>query len=292
MIVLLGGRGYVGSAFRAFFEKCSVEYVSISRNEVDYTNPTILSALLRDIHPQFLINCAGYTGKPNVDACEVHKAECLAGNAVLPGVIRLACESVSLPWGHVSSGCIYTGEVLHGRGFTEKDQPNFSFRTNNCSFYSGSKALGEECLEGADDVYIWRLRIPFNNQDNSRNYLSKLLRYDRLLDATNSISHLDEFVSCCWQSWQLRIPAGIYNITNTGSVTTREVVALLGEYLGVKKQFQFFDSEQQFMEQAAITPRSNCVLENEKIRSTGIAVRDVRDAIISSLKCWQTNSPT
>ena len=90
----------------------------------------------------------GIRAKPNVDACEMHKAECLAGNAVLPGTIAQACEAANVPWGHVSSGCIYTGSRPDGSGFTEEDAPNFSFRQNNCSFYSGTKALGEEVLAG------------------------------------------------------------------------------------------------------------------------------------------------
>ena len=28
---------------------------------------------------------------------------------VLPGTIALACADAGVPWGHVSSGCIYTG---------------------------------------------------------------------------------------------------------------------------------------------------------------------------------------
>ncbi len=75
----------------------------------------------------------------------------------------------------------FTGTRPDGRGFTENDSPNFSFRTNNCSFYSGTKALGEECLQDAENTYIWRLRIPFNHVDSPRNYLSKLLNYAWLL---------------------------------------------------------------------------------------------------------------
>jgi hypothetical protein len=90
---------------------------------------------------------------PNVDACELHKSECVMGNAVLPGTIALACADAGVPWGHVSSGCIYTGKNADGAGFTETDTPNFTFRTNNCSFYSGTKALGEEVLAGVPNVY-------------------------------------------------------------------------------------------------------------------------------------------
>ncbi|MEM0927416.1 MAG: sugar nucleotide-binding protein, partial [Planctomycetota bacterium] len=175
MILLLGATGYVGQAFVTALGERGVEFRSVSRSEVDYTDGETLSRLLADSGAEFVINSAGYTGKPNVDACELHRSECLAGNAVLPGTIAEACSDAGIPWGHVSSGCIYTGRHESGRGFNESDPPNFCFRTDNCSFYSGCKALGEECLEGHDDVFVWRLRIPFDNIDSPRNYLSKLM---------------------------------------------------------------------------------------------------------------------
>ncbi|MCA9067026.1 MAG: sugar nucleotide-binding protein, partial [Planctomycetaceae bacterium] len=196
----------------------------ISRRLLDYTDEGALTACLRDLRPEFLINAAGYTGRPNVDACEVNKTPCLEGNAVLPGVIRAACDRENIPWGHVSSGCIFTGRRPDGTGFTENDPANFTFRQNNCSFYSGCKALGEEILNGTENCYIWRLRIPFNQVDSPRNYISKLIRYDRLLNAENSLSHLNEFADCCVESWMMRIPFGVYNLTNPGSITTQEVV--------------------------------------------------------------------
>ncbi len=286
MFLILGGSGYVGTAFRKLFDEKSIAYRSVSRKEVDYTCRDSVINLVRETKATFLINAAGYTGKPNVDACELHKADCLLGNAVLPAIIREACELCNIPWGHVSSGCIYTGTNPDGSGFSELDKPNFSFRTNNCSFYSGCKALGEECLDGSSQNYIWRLRIPFNEYDSGRNYLSKLINYQCLLDATNSVSHLDEFVSACWQTWEKRVPYGIYNITNTGSVTTRQVVELIKRHLKIEKEFKFFESEEQFMQIAAKTPRSNCVLDNSKLRNSGISISPVVDAIERSLKNW------
>ena len=287
MILLLGATGYVGSAFQQLLDQRSVEYHSISRREIDYTDRDSLIDLIRESQPSFLINAAGYTGKPNVDACELHKAQCLQGNAVLPDTIREACELTGLSWGHVSSGCIYTGNKEDGSGFAEEDPPNFCFRTNNCSFYSGCKALGEECLWGAENVYVWRLRIPFNHEDSSRNYLSKLMRYQRLLEAENSISHVAEFVDACLQCWTKRVPFGTYNVTNTGSVTTRRVTELIHEHLMPEQKFEFFTSEAEFMQVAARTPRSNCVMDNSKLLATGINMSFVEEAIVNSLKNWQ-----
>ena len=285
-ILLLGGSGYVGGAFRRLFAHDNVDCISVARRDHDYTDRDTLIRLIRDVKPDALINCAGYTGKPNVDACELYKTDCLAGNAVLPGVISEACQACDLPWGHVSSGCIYTGARPDGSGFTEDDKPNFSFRTDNCSFYSGTKALGEETLASDPTVYIWRLRVPFNHIDSGRNYLSKLMRYERLLDATNSLSHLDDFARCCFECLTRQVPTGVYNVTNTGAVSAREVVPLIKEHLSVEKTFTFFDSEEEFMRLAATTPRSNCVLSNDKLKSVGIQIRDVRDAIADSLANW------
>src|SRR5687768_1311071 len=172
MIALLGGSGYIGSAFAEALEQRGWPFVSLSRAQVDYTRFSTLVEFLRQRKPAFLINAAGFTGKPNVDACEVARSETLQGNVLLPATIAHACELRGTPWGQVSSGCIYNGaKVLRDgqweieldpgssgfrklrrerreniRGFDETDVPNFSFTRPPCSFYSGSKALAEEVL--------------------------------------------------------------------------------------------------------------------------------------------------
>ena len=287
MIYLLGGSGYVGQAYQALLTRKGIPFRNLRRAELDYSDPSLLAAALRRDRPEFLINAAGYTGKPNVDACELHKGECLMGNAVLPGRIAQACAEAGVPWGHVSSGCIFTGARADGSGFTETDAPNFTFRQDNCSFYSGTKALGEEVLAGQPKVYVWRLRIPFNEVDNPRNYLTKLMRYPRLLAATNSISQLEEFVAATLACWEQRVPFATYNVTNPGQITTHEVVALI-ERSGVHpKHYEFFASEADFMKVAAKTPRSNCVMDSAKLAGVGIRLTEVHAAVEQALRQWR-----
>lgn len=284
MYLVLGATGYIGSYFVSHLNKNNNPVVGLSRKEIDYTDSDVLISFLREHKPKFLINAAGYTGKPNVDACESDKAECLFGNAVLPGRIRSACEEVGIPWGHVSSGCIYSGRKPDGGGWMEGDEPNFSFRNGPCSFYSGTKALGEEVLQGAKDCYIWRLRIPFNEEKSPRNYLQKLLHYSSLLEAENSISHIDDYVNSCLTCFTKECEPGIYNLTNTGSITTRQVVEWMKEEGVGDKEFTFFDNEEDFMNKAAITPRSNCVMDTTKAQKSGIALRPVEEAVRQSLR--------
>ena len=284
MYVVLGATGYLGSYFVNHLESKGEEVRGLSRQEIDYTNSDELRSLLNEIKPRFLINAAGYTGKPNVDACESDKAECLFGNTVLPGRIRTACEELGIPWGHVSSGCIYSGRKSDGGGWTEEDVPNFSFRNGPCSFYSGTKALGEEVLKDAKNCYIWRLRIPFNEEISPRNYLQKLLNYSSLLEAENSISHIDDYINSCLSSFTQECEPGIYNLTNSGSITTRQVVKWMKEEGVTDKEFNFFENEEDFMAKAAITPRSNCVMDTSKAERNGIALRPVEEAVRQTLR--------
>jgi dTDP-4-dehydrorhamnose reductase len=316
MIVVLGASGYIGEAFVHELETRGEAFLAVSRAELDYSQFEVLLQFLRDKKPEFLINAAGYTGRPNVDACEIAKADTLAGCVLLPQVIAHACDVAGVPWGHVSSGCLYSGaKIVEGgrvrvekdmtrpdlraliekspgsiRGFTENDPPNFSFRDPPCSFYSGTKALAEEAISGVGQNYSWRLRIPFDEFDGPRNYLSKVQRYPKVYDNLNSISHRGEFARVCVELWRRRAPFGIYNITNPGFVTTRRVVEMVEDLLHLDRHFEFWESDEEFYRVAAKTPRSNCVLDVSKLLAAGIKIRPVEEAVAASLREWKSET--
>jgi dTDP-4-dehydrorhamnose reductase len=198
------------------------------------------------------------------------------------------CGKHNITFAHVSSGCIYTGRRSDGKPFTESDRPNFSFEQNNCSFYSGTKAMAEDVIrKNTDKHYIWRLRIPFEEKNNPRNYLSKMLNYKKLLDAENSISNKQEFVNACIETLTKKVPYGTYNVVNTGHITTKEVVELMTKTIAKDRTFEFFDNEEQFYNTAAKTPRSNCVMSNQKLIDAGIKMSSVYDSLDYCLNNWK-----
>jgi dTDP-4-dehydrorhamnose reductase len=318
MILLLGASGYIGEAFAKELQRRKTDFFPLARKQVDYTRFDVLFDFLNTKMPEFVINAAGYTGKPNVDACELDKAGTLVGNTLLPQTIAHACAAAGIPWGHVSSGCIFSGAKvtvngqtraekdmtkpeLHAlvetssqsvHGFTETDTPNFSFRDGPCSFYSGSKALGEEAMAGIGQSYIWRLRIPFDRMDGARNYLSKMQRYSKVYDNVNSISHRADFVRACLDLWQHRAPFGVYNVTNPGFVTTRQVVDLIEKVLKPSRKFEFWSGDEEFYKVAAKTPRSNCIMDVSKLLAAGVKIRPVIEALEDSLQNWRPEQPS
>ena len=83
-ILLLGATGYIGSALATELQRRSVPFYSLSRKELDYTRFDLLWKHLSENKPSFVINAAGFTGRPNVDACETARAETLVGNTLFP----------------------------------------------------------------------------------------------------------------------------------------------------------------------------------------------------------------
>jgi UDP-glucose 4,6-dehydratase len=172
-------------------------------------------------------------------------------------------------------------------GFSETDEPNFSFTHNNCSFYSGTKALAENVMAGFPDFYVWRLRIPFDEFDGSRNYLSKVQRYAKVYQNWNSISHRGDFAAACLDSWLQKIPGGVYNVVNPGYVSTREVVEKIQQRLKPAWKPEFWASDDEFYRFGAVTPRSNCILDASKILKAGIRIRTTEEALEAALSRWR-----
>jgi UDP-glucose 4,6-dehydratase len=286
MIILFGSTGYIGGEFKKQLDELKLP-VFLWPNAKTTTFVDLEKWYEEAGYPLIggVINAAGYTGKPNVDACELNKEDTIHGNIIWPQILTDWCMLNDIPLGHVSSGCIYDGRRLDGKPFTEEDEPNLNFKYNNSSFYSGTKAIAEQIISKWEKNYIWRLRIPFEENDNSRNYISKILKYERLLDAENSVSNKQEFVSACIQTLTKKVPYGTYNVTNGGYITTKGIVEKLKNTIAKDKNFQFVD-EDEFYKNVVKTSRSNCVMSNEKLLSTGIKMKTSYEAVDYCIKNW------
>jgi UDP-glucose 4,6-dehydratase len=289
MYIILGNNGYIAEAIVKELKSRDLPHLALSRKDVDYTNMKILDNWLSNNaykktvshHNISIINCAGYVGKPNVDACEENKSDTVEGNVIFPAMLSQLCTDKGYLYTHISSGCIYGG---YEKDFTEEDAPNFDFQ--NGSFYSGTKALAEKIVkQNVPNSYIFRLRIPFDEFASPRNYLTKLLTYDQLLDARNSLSHRTDFAKYTIDLIEQKVPFGIYNVTNKGSVTTKEVVELMKKHLKPNKEFKFFSKLDNFMQEIT-APRSNCVLDTQKLEQY-IQIRTAQEALEDALSKYK-----
>lgn len=290
MILLLGSSGYVGKAFKKYFDSNGIEYCNLSVRYPLDCNDFAQKCLKNNV--SVVYNCSGYIGKPNVDACELNKEDTLMGNAILPYQLAKVCSKYSIKFVHISSGCIYTdancdNALQPSREFVPTDEPNFSFFDAKYSWYSGTKALGERLVEEFDNVMIARLRIPFNAVEDDRNYITKILKYPVLLNATNSFSQLDEFVATTHKLDAAHY-AGIFNITQPGYLSTQQVIEMLNKH-GLAIDKLFYKNASDF-EKTVKAPRSNCVLDSSRVIRCGMSLTPIEVAMQECIDQYAFNT--
>lgn len=283
MILLIGSTGYIGTEFKKQLDISNIKYLCLSYKGLTKTN---LIKFIKNNNIKYIINCAAFVGKPNIEACEKQKNQTISGNIILPILLKEVAEESEITLCHISTGCLYNGESPNPNGWSEDDTPNFSFDFNNCSFYTGTKVMAEEVVKQYQKSYIWRIRLPYENVHNERNYISKVINYNILITERNSISHKEEFVKACIDSIKLEIPFGIYNITNSGSISAVDIVNKLTKTIMPDKKSKFLTMDE-FYKTISSMPRSNCIIDNSKILSMGIKLSNVNDSIDSCLSNWK-----
>ena len=291
MVILLGSHSYIGREFKKQLKELGVETYCLSVHDYNYYELETLKQIIYEKKPKFLINCETYAGDGNIDNCEDNQDLTTRVNVSLVQTVSKACLMMGLPWAHISSGTIYDGPSKAANGFTEEDEPNFSFTMGNGNHYSMSKAKAEEIIKHTGgNYYIWRVRMPFDEYDSDNNLISKLIKYNMILDANNSISHKGDFVKYCLALWQTKADFGIYNVVNNESISTKEITVAINKVLGINKNFVFFENQDQAFQLGALrVPRSNAILDNTKLRQAlhPKRVRKIKAALEKSLKEWK-----
>jgi dTDP-4-dehydrorhamnose reductase len=266
-IVILGGRGYLGGHFQSVYPEAAAP-------QVDIADAGAVARTLDQFQPAVVINCAGKTGRPNVDWCESHKRETLRGNVTGPLIVLEECLKREVFLVHLSSGCIYSGDN-GGRGFSEDDPPNFAG-----SFYSRTKAWADQALRDFP-VLTLRIRMPFEGSLSDRNLLVKLRKYSRVLDDPNSLTHVPDFLNVARVLIERRA-TGVYNVVNEGVMSPYEVMVRYRELVDPAHRFERLSPNQ--LGEVVRAGRSNCRLSTDKLRKAGLHLPDVREAVDVALR--------
>ena len=224
MKMLIFGEGYIAHHFLKVFG------VEAEISPLRLEDFSAVKAELELKKPDVVVNCAGKTGRPNVDWCEDHKMETLASNVVAPLILARACEELGLYMVHVGSGCVYDG-YNEGKGFSEEDTPNFEG-----SYYSRTKAWSERMLKDFKVLQL-RLRMPFDSVPSERNFITKITKYAKVISTPNSISVLDDFMKAARLLIEKRA-VGIYNVTNPGVITHQEILDMYIELVDPNYRYE------------------------------------------------------
>ncbi|KKU78980.1 MAG: dTDP-4-dehydrorhamnose reductase [Candidatus Peregrinibacteria bacterium GW2011_GWA2_47_7] len=161
-ILLFGSTGLLGSAFTEVLS--GEEVYSYSKKECDITDAIGVSAIVRERHPDIVINTTGWT---NVEGAEEEPEKAFAVNAYAVGRLATICESEKIPLVHFSTDYVFDGS--REGGYVESDSPA------PINLYGASKAAGETLLQKETGCFFL-IRTSWLFGPHGKNFVSTILK--------------------------------------------------------------------------------------------------------------------
>ncbi|MBD3251859.1 sugar nucleotide-binding protein [Candidatus Uhrbacteria bacterium] len=267
--VLIIGAGYLGHRFQE-----AMEDVLLTDKIIDTVRD--VEDLLREYHPEAVLNCAGTTGVPNVDWCESHPVETYKGNTVLPLLLAEACQKHGIHLTHLGSGCVFYGTSPEEAGWREEDHANPS------ATYSRSKYAADLVLTTLPNVAIARLRMPIDSRPGARNLIDKLANYPKIIDVENSVTVVDDLIDVVRQLIEKR-GEGIFHVVNPGTMRHKDLMTLYKELVDPDHTCEWITEDDLVRQGLAVKRRSNNIMQSHRLEEIGIHMRPINEALCDTM---------
>eukprot|EP00551_Chaetoceros_affinis_P003767 CAMPEP_0203661572 /NCGR_PEP_ID=MMETSP0088-20131115/59679_1 /ASSEMBLY_ACC=CAM_ASM_001087 /TAXON_ID=426623 /ORGANISM="Chaetoceros affinis, Strain CCMP159" /LENGTH=351 /DNA_ID=CAMNT_0050524251 /DNA_START=79 /DNA_END=1134 /DNA_ORIENTATION=- len=316
-VLVFGGKtGWIGGLMVDMVAKKGIE-VKAAESRIEQRET--VEKELDEFKPTHVLMSAGITGRPNIDWCEDNKPATIRTNVI--GTLNVVdlCNMKNIHCTVYATGCIFKYDEAHplgsGIGFTEDSFPNFAE-----SFYSETKGYMEQMLKCYPSCLTLRVRMPISDDLIHRNFITKIAKYERVVNIPNSMTVLTEvrmpisddlihrnFITKIAKYERVvnipnsmtvlteMLPAslamaqkgltGVYNFTNPGVISHNECLDLYTKYIDPTYTYKNFTVE----EQAKVIKagRSNNELDTTKLMEDmpeGIEINDIKTAVE---KCFQ-----
>jgi hypothetical protein len=136
----------------------------------------------------------------------------------------------------------------------------------------------EELLKEFDNVCTLRVRMPITSDlQNPRNFITKISRYQKVVNIPNSMTILDELLPISIEMAKRNL-RGIWNFTNPGVVSHNEILEMYRQYIDPNFSWKNFTLEEQA--KVIIAPRSNNELDASKLQQEFPEMLPIKESLI------------
>lgn len=288
-ILFYGAKGWIGGQFKDYLQQrnetviegiARVDDIPAVRMEIDQNQPThVVSMIGRTSgeHEGKFYNTIDYLEQEGT--LDIN----LRDNLFSPLVLALICEQRGIHFTYLGTGCIFQYDHNHDplHGFTEEDLPNFTG-----SSYSTVKGYTDRLMHlFPQTVLNLRIRMPISHLDHPRNFISKIIRYQKICSIPNSMTVLETFFPVWWGQMIDKI-TGTFNCTNPGVITHDEILQIYKEEVDPHFKWENFS----LIDQSKILSagRSNNFLDTNKISDLcPLPPPEIHEAVKDVLKRWQ-----
>lgn len=274
-ILITGANGMLAKAVKEKF--ANEDLILTDSNELDITVEKSVMEKVKEINPEYVINCAAYTA---VDKAEEDKELAKKVNSLGVENLAKACRNTGATLIHVSTDYVFDGELDINKVYREDD------KTGPVTVYGITKLSGEQKLiENCDKYYIFRTAWLYGEGNNFVRTMLKLgsekEEINVVSDQHGSPTYTEDLANIIYQAIEKKIPYGIYHATNQGYTTWYDFTKEIFKKANCNCRVNPVTSEQ--FVRPAKRPK-NSMLSKDKLLVQGIEIPMWIDALDRYLK--------
>jgi dTDP-glucose 4,6-dehydratase len=292
-ILIYGSNGWIGNIFKNILIKNNIQFYC-GRSRVDCKKQLIEE--INIVQPTHIISFIGRThgriGNKKITTIDYLEepgklVENVRDNLFSPLLLSHLCKEKNIHYTYIGTGCIFKFDENHPfekeeNGFTEDSFPNFFG-----SSYSIVKGYTDQIMGlYSDNTLNLRIRMPITSDISERNFITKIVNYEKICSIYNSMSVLSELLPFVLKMMEQNL-TGTYNMTNPGLISHNEILEMYKEIVDPSFTWKNFSQEEQ--SKILTSERSNNFLDTNKLKSLFPEVRNIKDAVRDCLVEYKTN---
>lgn len=278
-VAIIGADGQLGfDLVRAFGKGWRV--APLTHTDIDVVDAAAVRSKILEIKPSVIINTAAFH---KVEDCEKNPEKSFAVNALGAYHVARAAAEVDAAVVYISTDYVFDGD----RKSFEEDDP-----VRPLNVYGASKAAGEILTHiGNPGYYIVRTCGLFGDHPSKKghNFVTLMLRLAKegkeisvVNDQIVSPTYTKDLSEKIRELVEKKVPAGIYHLTNQGSVSWYEFATLIFKLAGITPRLRAVTSAER---PSPVARPAVSILENRALARAGIAaLRPIEAALRDYLR--------
>lgn len=281
-ILVYGSNGWIGGQFIKILEKHDLQFscgnaradnVDDVTKEIETVKPTHVISFIGRTHGK--INDKVYTTIDYLEQ-EGKLGENIRDNLFSPLLLAEICRNHSIHYTYLGTGCIFKFDKDHPfgeevNGFDENSMPNFFG-----SSYSVVKGFTDRFMHLFPNVLNLRIRMPITGEKNGRNFITKIVTYEKVCSVPNSMTVLPELLVYVIDMMKNQV-TGTMNLTNPGLISHNEIFDMYKEI--VDPAFKWVNFSQEEQRKILAADRSNNFLETTRLETLYPQVAPIKEAV-------------
>jgi 3,5-epimerase/4-reductase len=281
--LIYGSKGWIGGMVKQFLEGASETVIDASARADD---EVAVDREIGEVKPDRILCFIGRTHGPGYSTIDYLEqkgklVENVRDNLYSPLVLAILGEKHGIHVTYLGTGCIFTYSE-DKKIFEEDSLPNFFG-----SGYSTVKGFTDRLMKFySNSVLNLRIRMPIVGFHNSRNFITKIVNYEKICSIQNSMTVLEDMIPIL-VSLATKKVTGTVNLTNPGTIEHNQILEMYRELVDPSFTWNNFTIEEQ--SKILLSERSNNELDNTLLKTLYPGVKDIKTSVRDLLGNWDSS---